>query len=29
VQGNVDAHLTADFEIAVHGGTPTAPDFVL
>ena len=29
VQGNVNAHLTADFEIAVHGSAPTAADFVL
>jgi hypothetical protein len=29
VSGNVDAHLTADFQIAVHGSAPTAADFVL
>ena len=29
VQGNVNAHLTTDFEIAVHGSTPIAADFVL
>jgi hypothetical protein len=29
VQGNVNATLASDFEIAVHGSVPVAEDFLL